>query len=126
VRRSGHADSQSNAALAKRARTRPIDLAGTVAETLRAEDATPVADIAVWIDGWVEKKDGFRHGPLRSLRSVGKGRDLRFKLVTDAPSRTKSSGRCGTTAPRHRHRAVIWPSPGSFPCPLTFGFLGPG
>lgn len=28
---------------------------------------------------------GFRHGPLRNLRSVGKGRKLRFKVITDVP-----------------------------------------
>jgi arginyl-tRNA synthetase len=49
VRRSEHADFQANAALAlaKRARTRPADLAETVADALRGEDATPVADVTV-------------------------------------------------------------------------------
>lgn len=37
------------------------------------------------IDATVDKKPGFRSGSLRSLRKVQKGRQLRFKLVTDTP-----------------------------------------
>lgn len=49
VRRSEHADFQSNAALAlaRRARTKPADLAGSVADALRAEGGSPVADVAL-------------------------------------------------------------------------------
>ena len=49
VRRSEHADFQSNAALAlaKRARTRPAQVAGAVSEALRAGTGTPVAEITV-------------------------------------------------------------------------------
>ncbi|WP_285902116.1 arginine--tRNA ligase [Frankia sp. AiPs1] len=49
VRPSEHADFQSNAALAlaKRVRTRPIDLAAAVADALRADGSTTVADVAV-------------------------------------------------------------------------------
>jgi arginyl-tRNA synthetase len=49
VRRSEHADFQSNAALglAKRIRTRPAELAATVAEALRADPSSPVADVSV-------------------------------------------------------------------------------
>jgi hypothetical protein len=37
------------------------------------------------IDVTVDKKPGFRDGPLRSMRKVGIERTLRFRLVTDAP-----------------------------------------
>ena len=37
------------------------------------------------IDVTVDKKPGFRDGPLRSMRKVGMQRTLRFRLVTDAP-----------------------------------------
>jgi len=49
VRRSEHADFQSNAvlALAKRARTRPAELAATVSEALRADPGTAVAEVTV-------------------------------------------------------------------------------
>jgi arginyl-tRNA synthetase len=49
VRRSDRADFQSNVALAsaKRARTRPAELAGALAEALRAVPDSPVADVAV-------------------------------------------------------------------------------
>jgi arginyl-tRNA synthetase len=49
VRRSEHADFQSNAALAlaKRARTRPVEVAGAVSEVLRAATSTPVAEVTV-------------------------------------------------------------------------------
>ncbi len=49
VRRSEHADFQSNAvlALAKRARTRPAELAGAVSDALRAATSTPVAEVTV-------------------------------------------------------------------------------
>ena len=49
VRRSEHADFQSNAALglAKRTRTRPAELAAIVAEALRAEPSSPMADVSV-------------------------------------------------------------------------------
>ena len=49
VRRSEHADFQSNAALglAKRTRTRPAELAAIVAEALRAEPRSPMADVSV-------------------------------------------------------------------------------
>jgi arginyl-tRNA synthetase len=49
VRRSEHADFQSNAALglAKRIGTRPADLAATVAEALRTDAGSPVADVSV-------------------------------------------------------------------------------
>ena len=49
VRRSEHADFQSNAALAlaKRARVRPADLAATVSETLRTDTGTPLAEVTV-------------------------------------------------------------------------------
>ncbi|MGH3763629.1 MAG: arginine--tRNA ligase [Pseudonocardiaceae bacterium] len=49
VRRSEHADFQSNAvlALAKRARTRPAELAIAVSETLRADPSTPVTEVMV-------------------------------------------------------------------------------
>jgi arginyl-tRNA synthetase len=49
VRRSEHADFQSNAALAlaKRARTRPADLASALAEALRADTDTAVAEVTV-------------------------------------------------------------------------------
>ncbi|MCK9894106.1 arginine--tRNA ligase [Frankia sp. AgB32] len=54
VRRSDHADFQSNAALAlaKRARRKPADLAGLVADALRA-DAVSVADVSVSGPGFV-------------------------------------------------------------------------
>lgn len=38
------------------------------------------------IDATVEKKPGFRAGPLRSVRRVQKGRQIRFTLVTDTPA----------------------------------------
>ncbi|WP_425571009.1 arginine--tRNA ligase [Rugosimonospora acidiphila] len=49
VRRSEHADFQANAALAlaRRARTRPAELAGTLADALRTAEATPVAEVTV-------------------------------------------------------------------------------
>ena len=49
VRRSEHADFQSNAALAlaKRARVRPADLAATVSEALRTDTGTPLAEVTV-------------------------------------------------------------------------------
>jgi arginyl-tRNA synthetase len=49
VRHSEHADFQSNAALAlaKRARTRPLEMAGVVAEALRAGTGTPVVEVTV-------------------------------------------------------------------------------
>ncbi|MDQ4103079.1 MAG: arginine--tRNA ligase [Actinomycetota bacterium] len=49
VRRSEHADFQSNAvlALAKRARIRPAELAAVVSEALRANTSTPVAEVTV-------------------------------------------------------------------------------
>ena len=49
VRRSEHADFQSNAALAlaKRARIRPADLAATVSEALRTDTGTPLAEVTV-------------------------------------------------------------------------------
>lgn len=49
VRPSEHADFQSNAALAlaKRARTRPAELAGRVADALRGAPGTPVAEVSV-------------------------------------------------------------------------------
>ncbi len=49
VRRSEHADFQSNAALAlaKRARTRPVEVAGAVSEALRSDIGTPVAEVTV-------------------------------------------------------------------------------
>src|SRR2546421_5805493 len=49
VRRSEHADFQSNAALAlaKRVRARPTELAATVSEALRADPGTAVADVTV-------------------------------------------------------------------------------
>jgi arginyl-tRNA synthetase len=49
VRRSEHADFQSNAALAlaKRARTRPAEVAGAVSQALRASTVTPVAEVTV-------------------------------------------------------------------------------
>ena len=49
VRRSEHADFQSNAvlALAKRTRTRPAELAAAVSEALRANPGTPVAEVTV-------------------------------------------------------------------------------
>jgi len=49
VRRSEHADFQSNAALAlaKRARSRPADLATALAGALRADAGTPVAEVTV-------------------------------------------------------------------------------
>jgi len=49
VRRSEHADFQSNAALAlaKRTRTRPAELAAAMAEALRADASTPVAEVTV-------------------------------------------------------------------------------
>jgi arginyl-tRNA synthetase len=49
VRRSEHADFQSNAvlALAKRVRTRPAELAKAVSEELRADPSTPIAEVAV-------------------------------------------------------------------------------
>ena len=49
VRPSEHADFQSNAALglAKRMRTRPTELAATIAEALRGAPSSPVADVSV-------------------------------------------------------------------------------
>ena len=49
VRRSEHADFQSNAALAlaKRARVKPADLAATVSEALRTDTGTPLAEVTV-------------------------------------------------------------------------------
>ena len=49
VRRSEHADFQSNAALAlaKRARVRPADLAATVSAALRTDTGTPLAEVTV-------------------------------------------------------------------------------
>jgi arginyl-tRNA synthetase len=49
VRRSEHADFQSNAVLAlgKRTRTRPAELALAVSEALRADAGTPVAEVTV-------------------------------------------------------------------------------
>ena len=49
VRRSEHADFQSNAvlALAKRAHTRPAELATTVSEALRADPGSAVAEVTV-------------------------------------------------------------------------------
>ncbi|MGI9099428.1 MAG: arginine--tRNA ligase [Solirubrobacteraceae bacterium] len=49
VRRSEHADFQSDAAfaLAKRARVRPRDLAATVSEALRTDTGTPVTEVTV-------------------------------------------------------------------------------
>ena len=49
VRRSEHADFQSNAALAlaKRARVRPADLAATVSEALRTDTGTPLAEVTI-------------------------------------------------------------------------------
>jgi arginyl-tRNA synthetase len=49
VRRSEHADFQSNAALAlaKRARVRPADLAATVSDALRTDTGTPLAEVTV-------------------------------------------------------------------------------
>ncbi len=49
VRPSEHADFQSNAALAhaKRTRTKPVELAADVAEVLRADMSSPVAEVAV-------------------------------------------------------------------------------
>ncbi|MGH3785133.1 MAG: arginine--tRNA ligase [Pseudonocardiaceae bacterium] len=49
VRRSEHADFQSNAvlALAKRARVRPAELAAVVSEALRGDTGTPVAEVTV-------------------------------------------------------------------------------
>ena len=49
VRRSEHADFQSNAALAlaKRARIRPADLAATVSDALRTDTGTPLAEVTV-------------------------------------------------------------------------------
>lgn len=37
------------------------------------------------IDASVDKKPGFRNGRLRSIRTVGKDRTLRFRVVTDTP-----------------------------------------
>jgi hypothetical protein len=37
------------------------------------------------IECTVDRKAGFRHGPLRSMRVVDKGRVLRFRAVTDVP-----------------------------------------
>lgn len=37
------------------------------------------------IDATVDKLPGFRSGSLRNMRTVGKNRTLRFRLVTDAP-----------------------------------------
>jgi hypothetical protein len=37
------------------------------------------------IDATVKKKPGFRSGPLRSMRAVGKGRSLTFRVITDVP-----------------------------------------
>jgi hypothetical protein len=37
------------------------------------------------IDATVGKKAGFRSGPLRSMRVVGRGRDLSFRVSTDVP-----------------------------------------
>ncbi|MGH8903365.1 MAG: arginine--tRNA ligase [Egibacteraceae bacterium] len=55
VRRSEHADFQSNAALAlaKRARVKPAELAGVVAEALRAASSTALADVTVSGPGFV-------------------------------------------------------------------------
>lgn len=55
VRRSDHADFQSNAALplAKRARTRPAELAAAIVEALRADTTAPVAEVAVSGPGFV-------------------------------------------------------------------------
>lgn len=39
----------------------------------------------VRIECTVEKKAGFRHGSLRSLRRVGTGRSLRFRITSDVP-----------------------------------------
>lgn len=49
VRRSAHADFQSNAvlALAKRARTKPTEVATVVTEALRADSGSPVAEVTV-------------------------------------------------------------------------------
>jgi arginyl-tRNA synthetase len=49
IRRSEHADFQSNAALglAKRTRTRPVELAATVADALGADRSSPVAEVSV-------------------------------------------------------------------------------
>jgi arginyl-tRNA synthetase len=49
VRRSEHADFQSNAALAlaKRARARPAELAAAVSDALRTNTSTPVAEVTV-------------------------------------------------------------------------------
>jgi arginyl-tRNA synthetase len=49
IRRSEHADFQSNAVLAlgKRARTGPADLAAAVSEALRADSSTPVTEVTV-------------------------------------------------------------------------------
>jgi hypothetical protein len=38
------------------------------------------------IDATVDARPGFRGGSLRSMRTVGKDRTLRFRLVTDAPT----------------------------------------
>jgi arginyl-tRNA synthetase len=55
VRRSEHADFQSNAALAlaKRTRTRPTELAAAVSKALRADFRTPVTEVTVSGPGFV-------------------------------------------------------------------------
>ena len=90
VRRSEHADFQSNAALAlaKRARTRPTEVADAVSEALRAGTGTPVAEVTVSGPGFLNL----------TLADVALWQQVAARLA---------SPRLGVGSPEQRRRTVV-------------------
>jgi len=90
VRRSEHADFQSNAALAlaKRVGQRPADLAGDLAEALRGGDDTPIADVTLSGPGFLNV----------TVRDDAVWRQVSARLA---------SPRLGIGTPEHGRRTVV-------------------
>lgn len=65
--------------------SRAIDVIAPHEEFIEDRGFAFTGGYMVRIDATVDKTPGFRSGPLRSMRSVGKNRTLRFHAVTDVP-----------------------------------------
>lgn len=65
--------------------SRAIDVVAPDEEFIENRGFALTGGYMVRIDATVDRAPGFRSGPLRSVRSVGKGRTLRFHAVTDVP-----------------------------------------
>ena len=69
---------------------RAIDAVAPHEEFIENRGFTFTGGYKVRIDATVDNTPGFRGGPLRSMRSVGKNRTLRFRAITDVPEPYKA------------------------------------